>query len=171
MQVMTLGAFGFPVDGFRFVVNDIRPDLFIDIRRRRGVGGREYAYANSTRLQAMLAELGIPYLHRPDLAPSDTVRREEATTFVNEGIPYRQREQLTEAFIEAYTQDVLDNVDSQAFMDSLPPGVESILLFCVEGRPEACHRSLLAKRLEQDLGVKVSHFFPGEQTTIGPGKE
>lgn len=162
MNVMTLGAFGFDPYVFRIILEENRPDLFIDVRRRRGVRGREYAWVNSTRLQALLADLGIPYLHRPDLAPSDAVRHTMAEAAAAEGVPYRQRERLSDDFIEAYTHEVLDGFDSHAFVDSLPPGVESILLFCVEGRPEACHRSLLASRLEADLNAKVSHFFPPE---------
>jgi hypothetical protein len=31
-------------------------------------------------------------------------------------------------------------------------------LFCVEGNPEACHRSLVAERLHEDWGIPVEHL-------------
>ena len=52
-------------------------DTFCDLRARRGVRGREYAFANSQRLQARLAELGIRYVHRLDLAPSAATRSQQ----------------------------------------------------------------------------------------------
>src|SRR5262249_4648265 len=35
-----------------------------------------------------------------------------------------------------------------------------VALFCVELEPAACHRSLLAARLQQDLNVEVVHLKP-----------
>jgi len=169
-KVMTIGAYGFDPSLFWLIIEEHRPDVFIDIRRRRGVRGREYAFANSTRLQALLAELGIPYLHRPDLAPSDDTRRAQAREAAAHGIAYRQRDTLSDAFIAAYTREVLDGFDAQAFVESLEPSVGSIMLFCVEARPEACHRSLLAARMERDLGAQVSHVFPAEQSRVDPGQ-
>ncbi|MDE0480996.1 MAG: DUF488 family protein [Candidatus Poribacteria bacterium] len=53
-------------------------DTFCDIRSRRGVRGATYAFANSKRLQARLAELGIRYIHRKDLGPTKAVREKQA---------------------------------------------------------------------------------------------
>ena len=47
----------------------------LDVRQRRGVRGREYAWANSARLQAALAEAGIGYGHHPELAPTTELRQ------------------------------------------------------------------------------------------------
>ena len=47
-------------------------------RSRRGVRGSTYAFANSLRLQARLTDLGIRYLHRKDLAPTQAVRDRQA---------------------------------------------------------------------------------------------
>ena len=49
--------------------------LLLDVRQRRGVRGPEYAWANSKRLQAALAEAGIAYEHRPELAPTTAMRK------------------------------------------------------------------------------------------------
>jgi uncharacterized protein (DUF488 family) len=160
MRVLTIGAYGYNDATIRDALANSGIDLFVDIRRRRGVRGSEYAFANSTRLQALLAELDIPYLHRPDLAPTDDVRRAQVSVAAAEGIAYRQRDSLSDAFIAAYEREVLDGFDSEAFVESLGPGVESIALFCVERVPQACHRSLLAARLERDLGATVEHLIP-----------
>jgi uncharacterized protein (DUF488 family) len=160
MRVLTIGAYGYNNATFRDALANSGIDTFVDIRRRRGVRGSEYAFANSTHLQALLAELGIPYLHRPDLAPSDDIRRAQASAAAAEGIAYRQRDSLSDPFIAAYEREILDGFDSEAFVESIGPGVESIVLFCVERLPQACHRSLLAVRLERDLGANVEHLVP-----------
>jgi hypothetical protein len=44
-------------------------------------------------------------------------------------------------------------------MDELgDPG--SILFFCVEREPKACHRSLLADAVATELGATVEHLVP-----------
>ena len=50
--------------------------------------------------------------------------------------------------------------DAAGFVASLGDGVESIMLFCVEQAPAACHRSLLAERLGRDRGAEVVHLLP-----------
>jgi hypothetical protein len=44
-------------------------------------------------------------------------------------------------------------------VEGLPAGGPAALL-CVERDPEACHRSLIAERLEREHGVRVAHLRP-----------
>ena len=160
MRIVTMGVYGFDEEPFFAALEAARIDLFVDTRRRRGLRGHEYAFANSQRLQDRLAEMGIPYVHRLDLAPSDvSIKAQDAFDHAS-GIGRRERDHLTTAFTDAYQHDVLDGFDSRAFVDSLGPGIESVLIFCVEGAPTACHRGLLAARIAHDLDATVEHITP-----------
>ena len=77
-KIVTIGAIGYTADAFFSALQEAGVDTFVDVRRRRAVRGAAYAFANSQRLQARLAELGIRYLHRLDLAPPTTVRQQQA---------------------------------------------------------------------------------------------
>lgn len=135
-------------------------DLFVDIRQRRGVRGAQYAFVNSQRLQSRLAELGIGYLHRKDLAPTTAVRDYQKAADKTSQTAKRQRTALGRAFIEAYETNVLTPFKPESLIDDLPPEAQVMALFCVEREPVACHRSLVAERLEQVLGWEVMHITP-----------
>jgi uncharacterized protein (DUF488 family) len=136
---------------------DVR--LLIDVRQRRGVRGSEYSWANSKRLQAALAEAGIEYLHRPDLAPTTELRQLQYREDDRLGVGKRSRTVLAPEYVERYTGEILDRVDLGELLAELPDaGVGA--LFCVERDPEACHRSLIAERLAERHGVAVTHLRP-----------
>jgi uncharacterized protein (DUF488 family) len=158
-RLYTIGAYGFDAEGFFAALQEAEIDLFCDIRLRRGMRGAAYAFANSQRLQTRLAELGIRYLHRPDLAPSRDLRARQEAADEAAGISKRQRTALGEAFRAGYESEVLAELHSAALLAELQPA-RRIVFFCVEGHPAACHRSLLTARLAQDLGVEVRHIEP-----------
>jgi hypothetical protein len=133
-------------------------DLFVDIRARRGLRGSEYAFANSARLQARLAELGIGYQHVRALAPPDSVRNIQKQADAAEHQQKRTRTGLSDAFIAAYQAQVLDGFDAPAFLAALDPGVRAFCLFCVERDPLACHRSLAAAWFATYTGIPVEHL-------------
>jgi len=160
MEIFTMGVYGYTEETFRETLESIDLDVFVDTRRKRGVRGSQYAFANSKRLQAMLAELGIPYVHRLDLAPTKEMIHAQDAADHEAHIARHDRSSLTDAFREAYQHEVLDSFDSRAFVDSLGKDIDSLLIFCIEGSPNACHRSLLAQRLQHDLGGTVTHLVP-----------
>ena len=159
-EFVTIGVYGFAAEDFFRALQQAGVDTFCDLRARRGVRGAQYAFANSQRLQARLAEMGVRYLHFPQLAPSKALRQRqsEADRAARQG--KRQRSTLSPAFIAGYQTEVMDSFDSAAFLAELPADARIVALFCVEGEPAACHRSLLAQRLADDLGVKVRHVVP-----------
>ncbi|HEY7044082.1 MAG TPA: DUF488 domain-containing protein [Nocardioidaceae bacterium] len=157
-DVLTVGAFGWSEAGFFDALAEARVGLFCDIRRRRGVRGAEYAFVNSARLQGRLEDLGIPYVHRLDLAPSEHVRRVQAEADEREGIAKRSRSVLGDAFVTAYTAEHLTDFDARGFLDETA-STRPVCLFCVEREPAACHRSLLAAALE-NAGASVEHLTP-----------
>ena len=160
MTFITVGVFGFDEAGFFAALQEAGVDTFCDIRWRRGVRGAEYAFVNSARLQRKLAELGIRYLHFRELAPTPALRQRQVQADLAAGIAKRKREALGEAFISGYVEERLSTFDSRKFVDQLGPDARRVVLFCVEREPAACHRSILAARLQQELGLPIIHLTP-----------
>lgn len=160
IDFVTIGAYGWDAASFAEALRLAGVDTFCDVRARRGVRGSAYAWANSQRLQAQLAGLGIRYMHRPDLAPSTETRAAQHAADAAARMAKRQRETLGPAFVSAYYRERLTGFDSAAFAASLGPGAHIVALFCVERQPTACHRSLIADRLAADLGSRVRHLTP-----------
>jgi uncharacterized protein (DUF488 family) len=129
-------------------------EVVLDVRQRRGVRGSEYAWANAARVQAALEEAGIAYEHRKDLAPTTELRQLQYRADAKSGVGKRSRDRLAPAYAHRYTAEILDHVELS------PPTVASALL-CVERDPQACHRSLIAGRLEAEHGAPVTHLLPG----------
>ena len=159
-KIITLGVYGFDEAGFFEALRAAGVDTFCDIRLRRGVRGREYAYVNSKRLQAKLAELGIRYLHIKELAPSQALRQRQKAADKAERTAKRQRTELSELFVAGYCEECLQSFDSQKFIEQLGEAARVVALFCVERAPAACHRSLAAEKLHRDLGLEVVHLAP-----------
>jgi uncharacterized protein (DUF488 family) len=160
-QLKTIGVYGFTEEAFFEALKSAEIDTFIDIRQRRGVRGSTYAFANSQRLQARLAELGINYLHLKELAPTLEIRRLQDEADKASKTPKRKRTALGEVFINAYRSQILDPFDPQTLLDQLSPDAQTITLFCVERQPAACHRSHVAQKLQKTLGWPVEHLLPG----------
>jgi uncharacterized protein (DUF488 family) len=128
--VATIGVYGFDQAGFLAALTRARVTVLLDVRQRRGVRGREYAWANSARLQAALADAGVEYRHLKELAPTTELRQLQYAEDDRRGVGKRSRVELAQA------------------------------LMCVERDPEACHRSLIAERMAAEHGVSVRHLKP-----------
>lgn len=159
-KIVTIGVYGFDAASFFQALHDARVDTLCDIRQRRGVRGAAYAFANSQRLQARLAELGISYLHRKDLAPTKLVRHTQAEADKAAKTAKRKRTELGAAFIEAYKTDCLSRFQPQSLLDDLEAEARVVALFCVEREPAACHRALVADKLARELNLEVEHIRP-----------
>lgn len=157
--IITCGVYGFTAESFEKAVVDSKPDVFVDTRRRRGVRGSQYSFANSTRLQEMLANHDITYVHRIDLAPSESLIKREGEIDSSRNIARHERDRLSDEFTAAYKREVLDDFDAQAFTESLDD-VDRVLILCVEQTPEACHRGLLADAIVDQLGWDREDLVP-----------
>ena len=145
-RVATIGVYGFTAEDFLATLLENGVAELLDIRQRRGVRGSEYAWANAQRLQSALAESGIRYRHLPELAPTTELRELQYAEDARTGAGKRDRATLSPAFAERYEREILD----RAQLPALPErGVAA--LFCVETDPEACHRSLVAPRLADEV--------------------
>jgi uncharacterized protein (DUF488 family) len=156
-RLATIGVYGFTVDEFLRTLREAPVRLVLDVRQRRGVRGPQYAWANSKRLQAALADAGIGYQHHPELAPTTELRQLQYREDDRLGVGKRSREQLAPEYRERYTTEILDRADLDAVVEALPEAGAGALL-CVERDPEACHRSLIVERLAANHGVHVRHL-------------
>ncbi len=159
MRIATIGVYGFTAQTFRAELLDAGVGLVADVRQRRGVRGSEYAWANSQRLQRMLADAGIGYRHLKELAPTTELRRAQYAEDDRRGVGKRNRAELAPVYVSGYTDEILDRVDLGAVVAELPGDAPTALL-CVERDPEACHRSLIAGRLAAEHGAEVFHLRP-----------
>jgi uncharacterized protein (DUF488 family) len=73
--IATVGVYDSSPDDFLATLKRHRVAMVVQVRQRRGVRGREYAWANSLRLQAALEQAGIQYRHLPELAPTTELRQ------------------------------------------------------------------------------------------------
>ena len=157
--VATIGVYGFSGETFLAALREGGVTRVIDVRQRRGVRGREDAWANARRLQDALADAGIEYEHRPELAPTTELRQLQYREDDRAGVGKRSRKELAPGYVEGYTREILDRVDLAAFAADLPTDGLAALL-CVERDPEACHRSLVTGRLAAEHGARVVHLKP-----------
>jgi uncharacterized protein (DUF488 family) len=161
-KVVTIGVYGFDGESFLRRLADADVRLLLDVRQRRGVRGPEYAWANSRRLQAALANVQIAYEHHPELAPTTELRHVQYAEDDLRGVGKRSRRELAVEYARRYTTEVLDAADLAPVVSALP-GSGTAALFCVELDPEACHRSLIAQRLAERHGVTIEHLRPLDQ--------
>lgn len=160
MRIVTIGAYGYSEASFFGALQAAEVDTFCDVRRRRGMRGPAYAFANSNRLQQVLQRIGIRYLHLIELAPTMPVRELQRAADRESMMSKKERRSLSPNFKEAYTRQCLESWDSHHFLTSLPAQTRVIAIFCVERDPEACHRSLVADRLAAECGTAVEHLYP-----------
>ncbi|RJP32566.1 MAG: DUF488 domain-containing protein [Candidatus Omnitrophota bacterium] len=158
-HLFTIGVYGYEEEAFFQQLMDARIDAFCDIRRRRGMRGTKYAFANAKRLEQRLTDLGIRYFHCKELAPSNEVRKIQKEHDRLTKTAKRERTIMNEAFKQAYHESVLLSFDTMDFIETIG-NAENLALFCVERDYRACHRSILAERLRQDLNIPVQHLSP-----------
>jgi uncharacterized protein (DUF488 family) len=152
--IATVGVYGSSLDDFLEKLRRHQVAMVVDVRQRRGVRGREYAWANSIRLQEALKKAGIQYRHLPELAPTTALRQVQYREDDRLKVGKRSRVELSEEYRRRYLREVLDRVNLGKVLESLPDEATTALL-CVERDAPACHRLLIAARLQEQFGVPV----------------
>ena len=172
LKIYTLGVYGYTEDEFFDALAVHGIDLFIDIRARRGMRGSRYKFVNSTYLQAKLKELGIGYAHLKELAPTPRIRRLQDQADQQQKLERRSdRQRLCREYVHEYKRDVLRVYKRKSELKlhaegelararelaHFPAGraAARVALFCVEGEPKACHRSLVAAEFGRQLSLQV----------------
>ncbi|MCY4466189.1 MAG: DUF488 family protein [Chloroflexi bacterium] len=174
--IYTIGVYGYEEAAFFAALQEREIDLFVDVRRRRGVRGARYKFVNSSYLQAKLATLGIGYAHLLELAPTPRIRSLQDLADQQQRLQRRSdRQDLCKEYIHEYKRDILrvykrkperrfvaDDALAMARQLAGIPDAQPVLrpaLFCVEGEPQACHRSLAAAEIAKQLGVEALHIL------------
>jgi uncharacterized protein (DUF488 family) len=157
--VATIGVYGASLETFLSTLHAADARLVIDVRQRRAVRGRDYAWANAQRLQAALVRERIAYSHHKELAPTTELRQLQYAEDARQGVGKRSRRVLAPEYVERYRREILDQADLSLVISEMPTDGATALL-CVERDPEACHRSLVAGDLARELGVEVVHLYP-----------
>jgi uncharacterized protein (DUF488 family) len=158
-RVATIGVYGWTLERFLDALRVAGVEQLLDVRQRRGVRGSEYAWANSKRLQAALAEAGVEYRHHPELAPTTELRQLQYAEDARQGVGKRSRNELAPEYVKRYTAERLDHVQLPPIVEAMP-AAGAAALFCVERDPGACHRSLAAERIAEEFGLAVTHIRP-----------
>lgn len=162
MKVYTLGVYGRTEESFFRCILDNNIDLFIDVRRRRGMRGKIYSFVNSKTLQRRLLELNVKYFHAKDYSPTTEIRNLQKEVDQRTNTLKRKRAKMSCEFIRAYKETVLQRYPASLLIESIKnefdETISSICLFCVEAEPEACHRSILAEALNEHLMTQVRHL-------------
>jgi uncharacterized protein (DUF488 family) len=159
-RIMTIGVYGFTAGAFLETLTGAGVGLVLDLRQRRGVRGPDYSWANSARLQQSLATAAIGYRHVKELAPTTELRHLQYREDDRQGVGKRNRVALAPEYAQRYTREILDPFDLDALVAELPSDAATAL-FCVERDPEACHRSLVAARVRDHIGLPVTDLRPG----------
>lgn len=159
MKLFTIGVYGSSEDEFygKLITNHI--DLFCDIRQRRGVRGSKYAFVNSSYLQKKLADMNIGYLYEKNFAPTKQIREMQWEEDKIEHQTKKTREALGHAFCCGYEKLILDVANLDELLATFKAkDAENIVFFCLEEKPEACHRSLVAKRLSEMYNLEITNL-------------
>lgn len=159
-KLVTIGGYGFTETSFLEALKKANVGAFVDIRQRRGMRGSKYAFLNSERLQASMQRAGIRYLHVKELAPTSSVRGVQKDADKDASVSKQTRTRLSDEFVDAYRRDILATFDSARFDTLVGAETAVVALFCVESRPEQCHRSLAAEKIADDRRVTVEHLAP-----------
>ena len=158
-ELVTIGVYDWTLDAFLAALRGAGVVTLLDVRQRRGVRGTQYAWANSRRLQASLAAAQIAYSHHPELAPTTELRELQYREDARSGVGKRSRVELAEQYSSRYLREILDRVELEPLIASLPMRGAAALM-CVERDPQACHRSLIAERLARTGRVGVGDLLP-----------
>ena len=153
--------YGWTLETFLEALRAAGVRLVLDVRQRRGVRGREYAWANSARLQAALAEVGIGYRHHPELAPTTEPRQLQFLEDDRLGVGKRSARSWRPSTASATCARSLDDADLPSVVAELPENAASALL-CVERDPEAATRSLIAEAPRGRARPPRTHLRPDQ---------
>ena len=156
MKFYTIGVYHTTEEEFFNKLKDHNIDTFCDIRQRRGIRGREYAFANSEYLQQKLYKMDIKYIHLLNLAPTASIREKQKHADIVTGEKKRDRHQLGEVFIREYKDTILNKFNFDLFFEELDRiGASKVVFFCVEQEAKACHRSIVAEELSQRYNYEI----------------
>lgn len=138
--ICTIGYERRSLDEFLELLRGAPVDTLIDTRHRAGSRKRGFA---RTALTEALRRIGIRYEHRRDLGPPPHLMEVMRTTGSYSLVAY-------EEFFEAQ-DELLSSLTEVA-------GTTRTVLLCYELDPGVCHRSILAKHVAREAGLRIVHL-------------
>lgn len=160
MHLYTIGVYGTTARAFFEELTKHGVDALIDIRRRRAVRGSLYTFANAERLIAELEERGIAYKHVLGLAPDMETLSLQGEADEKAHQRKSERQELSQAYKTQYVARTLETFDFAALAEELK-AFRAPAIMCIERIPQACHRSLVAPKLQAALKAReVVHLQP-----------
>lgn len=159
MKIFTIGVYNSTELQFFKKLTENNIDTFCDIRQRRGVRGRDYAFVNSIYLQQKLKNIGIKYSHILSLAPTAEIREKQKAEDAKLGEHKRDRNKLGKVFSDEYKKNIICKFDFNSFVEQLENmGAENVAFLCVEEKASACHRSIVAEEMKKRYHYEVIHL-------------
>ena len=150
-KVFTIGCMGKTGEEFFESLRSAGVDTVVDIRKVCGSRGSKYAFANKGRLEKTLHEMGKRYVIIKEFAPSQGLLDLQHKIDEDRGDTTLTRTQLSPEYIERFKKENLEKFDVEKFLDDIGRDAEYIALLCFEPDPNACHRSLAAKFLQEKI--------------------
>lgn len=159
IDFFTIGVYNSSAETFFEKLTNNKIDTFIDVRQRRGVRGAKYSFVNKNQLKNKLKLLGIDYLYFRDLAPTNSIREKQKESDIRNKTTKKKRQFLGSTFTREYEENILNNFDFPSFLKTLKSTqVKKAVLFCVEEKHTACHRSLIANKLLHIYNYNTRHL-------------
>jgi uncharacterized protein (DUF488 family) len=148
MKLATIGYEGAPQEAVFKALSAAKVDLLVDVRAV--TSSRRPGFSKS-HLMAGLPERGIGYLHLRGLGTPKDGRLAARS---------RDRKGLQRVFA-AHMKTPEARHDYQVLLGLLRSG-KKICLMCYEHDPAECHRTIIAERVGQELGLAVENLAPQE---------
>ena len=159
MEFFTIGVYDSTEKEFFEKLTKNNIDALCDIRQVRWMRNQRYAFVNECRLRQELGKIRIKYYCIPELAPTTEIRDVQKRADRKKGELKTKRKELGEEFAAAYKTQIVNNFDFEAFLTRLSQLKASrVALFCVEGFPKACHRSIVADHLSNKYNYGIKHL-------------
>src|SRR3954449_12224607 len=102
ITLATVGIYEATLERFLEALHAANVGLVVDVRQRRAVRGREYAWANAQRLQAALLRERIAYSHHKELAPTTELRQLQYAEDSRQGVGKRSRQVLAADYTDRF---------------------------------------------------------------------
>ena len=133
LQLYTIGYEGVSIEQYinKLILEDVH--LLCDVRKN--AYSQKYGF-NKSQLEMACVEVGIRYVHIPDLG-IDSSKRQDLRSQKDYDILFDEYERTTLA----------ENQDSLCYVRQLVDEYKRVALTCFEKNPNQCHRSRVAKAL------------------------
>jgi uncharacterized protein (DUF488 family) len=148
MKLATIGYEGAPQDAVFAALRKAKVGLLVDVRAV--TSSRRPGFSKS-HLAAGLPKEGIDYLHLSGLGTP-----KEGRQAVKAGKPQEMHK-----IFARHMKTPEARHDYQALLALARKG-KKICLMCYEHDPAECHRTIIAERVEDELGVTIEHLVPAQ---------